>query len=343
MEGAGNNRDGRTHVVARRESARGRRLGCRTASCTRSGPTAAIGESCFAMPGRHPGRRTGPDSLSSVARATTAFLSPSESTAAMSTRSHTFAGNRAGLENPVWSPDGKWIAFVGGEGAVMLVSPNGEERNAENCGQRVEPRLVSGCVKACLRDDRREGLQAGDRRLRPRYRAADYPALVKPSISAVAWSPDGKQLAFLSARPMPKSTVGGCGGEMPLDLWRMNADGSNPHRISKGNYSDLSWGTFQPVPTPSSQPEPKPSLQSQPKPTRQSEPKPSLQSGAEAERLQSGPQPKPSAGSGPDYGNSFHAQYPIERDEEPAEGPEDRRDRDHPASARQGADRRAWR
>jgi Tol biopolymer transport system component len=195
-----------------------------------------------------------------------------------------------GADYPAWSPDGKWIAFMGGEGAVRLVSANGKDfRTIADNGWNVAwspdgSKLAFQTIDNAK--DYREEIVVFDLATE---RRTTIPSR-KSSISSLAWSPDGKQFAFLSNRPMPKSAVGGCGGEMPLDLWVMNADGSNPHRISKGSYSRPSWGTFQPAPTPSSQPEPKPSLQAEPKPSLQAEPKPSLQSE---------PKPNPSAGSVP--------------------------------------------
>jgi Tol biopolymer transport system component len=194
-----------------------------------------------------------------------------------------------GTDYPAWSPDGKWIAFMGGDGAVKLVSSNGEDdhvRTIADSGWNVAWSPDGSKLAFQTMKGYREEIVVFDLATEQRTTIPSH----KSSISSLAWSPDGKQFAFLSSRPMPKSAVGGCGGEMPLDLWLMNADGSNPHRVSKGSYSHPSWGTYQPQPQSSSQPEPKPSLQSEPKPSLQSEPKPSLQSE---------PKPNPSAGSVP--------------------------------------------
>jgi Tol biopolymer transport system component len=192
-------------------------------------------------------------------------------------QSFTFAsGNDSDVSEPLWSPDGKWIAFVGGEGAVMLVSPKGGDAGMRRIAD-------SGWNLAWSPDGSKLAFETADK-------AKDYRQEIvvlelatgqratlvsRPNhpISAPAWSPDGKEFAFLSSRPMPKASTGGCGGEMPMDLWVMNADGTKPHRLSEGNYSQPSWGTFQPVPTPSSQQQPKVSSQPQPKPSSQPEPK----------------------------------------------------------------------
>jgi Tol biopolymer transport system component len=207
-------------------------------------------------------------------------------------------GESAGLESPVWSPDGKWIAFIDGEGAIKLVSPSDE-------GGELRTIADSGWNLAWSPDGSKLAFETMDKRYRQEVVVFDLTTGLrtklpsrKSSISALAWSPDGKQFAFLSNRPMPKDAVGGCGGEMPLDLWLMNVDGSNPHLISKGNYSVPSWGTFQPAPTLSSQPEPKLTSQPEPKPSSP-EPKPSLQT-KPTPGLQS--EPKPSAGAVPTAG-----------------------------------------
>lgn len=161
-----------------------------------------------------------------------------------------------GADGPVWSPDGKRIAFMGGQGAVKLVSANGasdEVRTIADSGWNVawspDGRKLAFDTTDQSKDYKQEialfDLATGQRTTLPSRQS---------SISALAWSPNGKQLAFLSSRPMPKSSVGHCGGEMPMDLWAMNADGSNPHRLSKGSYGRPSWGTFQPESAPREEP-----------------------------------------------------------------------------------------
>ena len=222
-------------------------------------------------------------------------------------------GPMDGLDSPVWSPDGKWIAFVGGNGAVKLVSPSDESGKLRTIAD-------SGWNLAWYPDGSKLAFETTTN-------TKDYSPVIalfdlatgqrtilptRKSISALAWSPDGKQIAFLSSRPMPRDAVGGCGGEMPLDLWLMNADGTNPHLISKGSYSQPSWGTFQPAPMPSSQPQPKPTLQPQPKPALQPAPKPSLQSE---------PAPKPSAGAAPTAGTPSKSTSPTNATKSPRRAP----------------------
>jgi len=48
-----------------------------------------------------------------------------------------------------------------------------------------------------------------------------------------AWSPDGTQIAFLS------------GGEENLEIYVVNADGSNPTRLTTGGASHPAWSPAQ--------------------------------------------------------------------------------------------------
>jgi Tol biopolymer transport system component len=51
------------------------------------------------------------------------------------------------------------------------------------------------------------------------------------------WSPDGKQIAFLSLVAKAEVMTGGCGGEhYASHLWVMATDGSNAHQLAKGSY-----------------------------------------------------------------------------------------------------------
>jgi Tol biopolymer transport system component len=201
---------------------------------------------------------------------------------------------------PVWSPDGKWIAFVGHKGAVNLVRPDGEDDGVRTIAHIAD----AGWNLAWSPDASKLAFDAPVKAhdYRPEIAVFDLATdrlTTLPSrkeISAVAWSPDGRQLAFLSSRPMPVMPQGGhgCGGETPMDLWVMNVDGSNPHRLSKGSYGPPSWGTFQPAPLPSTKPEPKPSAKPVPKPSSQPEPKPSSKPKSKPSTK---PVPKPTVGS----------------------------------------------
>lgn len=158
-----------------------------------------------------------------------------------------------GLGELTWSPDGKWIAFFGPDGELMLVNPDGEAVRKIAAAGYDFTWSPDGSKLTFLsvdeKNDFRQEIVVLDVATGAR---TTLPAPRRKTISVPAWSPNGKQLAYLQSRAgMPKSEHG-CGGEMPMDLWVMNADGTNPHRVSKGDgiYGQPAWGTFRPGPKP---------------------------------------------------------------------------------------------
>ena len=163
-------------------------------------------------------------------------------------------GTTDGAIDPVWSPDGKWIAFVGGEGQVNVVSPDGGEKGY----RRIDD---SGWNLAWSPDGSKLAFETAEKANGYRQetvvldlatgRRTTLPSRPNHPISALAWSPDGKRLAFLRADRCRRAAAATAAARC-RDLWVMNADGSKPHRLSKGSYGQPSWGTFQPEPKPSS-------------------------------------------------------------------------------------------
>jgi Tol biopolymer transport system component len=153
-------------------------------------------------------------------------------------------GENDGAGEPAWSPDGKWIAFTQGDGAVRLVTPNGEADGIRTVAEE-------GMNVAWSPDGSTLAFDSADPATYEQYIAVVDVTTGKRSklrprahVSAVAWSPDGTQLAFLAGRPMPKMEYS-C-GEMPTDLWTAGLDGGKPILLEKNIWGQPSWGTFEP-------------------------------------------------------------------------------------------------
>jgi dipeptidyl aminopeptidase/acylaminoacyl peptidase len=150
-----------------------------------------------------------------------------------------------GAGEPAWSPDGKWIAFTQGDGAVRLVTPNGE-------ADGVRTLAPIGMNPTWSPDGSKLAFDAVDPATLEQYIAVVDVATGKRSelrpralASAAAWSPDGTRLAFIAARPMPKAEHS-CGGEMPSDLWTTSFDGAKTELLEKDVWGQPAWGTFVP-------------------------------------------------------------------------------------------------
>ena len=156
---------------------------------------------------------------------------------------------------PEWSPDGRWIGYVDTDGAVELLSADGSADGVRSIADQ-GANLASSPDSSSLAFEAYQ--EAGDE-------GASVIVVVdlgtskrttlpgrQSGASAPAWSPDGKQLAFLSLRasPLREST---CGHHLDSHLWVMNTDGTKAHRVIEGTYySAPSWA---------------PSLEPQAKPT----------------------------------------------------------------------------
>lgn len=150
-----------------------------------------------------------------------------------------------GVSEAAWSPDGKWIAFTHWDGAVRLLSPNGDV-------DRMQKVADQGQNLAWSPDGSMLAFDAVDPVRHEQYiEVVDVSAGTRLTLSprevasAPAWSPDGTQLAFLAARPMPE-TAHGCGGEMPTDLWTMAIAGTRPKLVEKNVWGQPSWGSYEP-------------------------------------------------------------------------------------------------
>lgn len=133
---------------------------------------------------------------------------------------------------PRWSPDGRWIAYRGGDG-LYLVRPNGTRRH----------RLVHGSLGtfAWSPDGKRLAFVAGN----PGYVGVigsdgGTPKRLRLgtlSPSAVKWSPDARELL-----------LSGSESRDPSQIWAVGSDGSGLRRLtSAGDNSLIGWTRLAPV------------------------------------------------------------------------------------------------
>jgi Tol biopolymer transport system component len=151
------------------------------------------------------------------------------------------------VDSVEWSPDGKHIAFFA-EQEIRLISADGAEDTARTIakGSGVLVRSLSWSPDSSrLAFDRvQKGTQyaqvivvldvatGAETTLRGEQEGAWAPV----------WSPDGKQLAFLSQGP--ERVVGlGCGDHLRSELWAMDSGGLNARQLAKGGdfYAEASW------------------------------------------------------------------------------------------------------
>lgn len=134
---------------------------------------------------------------------------------------------------PAWSPDGEWIAFTGADN-IYLVRPDGTGRRLLLSGPFAGP-AWSPDGKTIAFEEASEiavaDMRGGDRTNLTRRQGPDF---------APAWSPDGKQIAFLASSECLRT--GQCTAEEPMEVWVMNADGTNAHRVTKGGFGPPAWG-----------------------------------------------------------------------------------------------------
>jgi len=187
----------------------------------------------------------------------------------------------AGIDEPAWSPGGRWIAYVNGEDAerrrgLWIVRPDGRSRR----------RLASGFVGSPVwsPDGRTIAYLAYDDSLKDEPRALWTVGLSGARRQQFAagglfeWSPDGTRLAFLvgadvavvgrDGRGLTKLQLGGLrvdwftwspdGRQLllkaaaagdPAQIWVVGSDGTGLQRLtSEGNNELVGWTRLAPVP-----------------------------------------------------------------------------------------------
>ena len=145
--------------------------------------------------------------------------------------------NPAGARNPVWSPDGRKIAFervVGGVGRnrnieiyVMNADGSGQRRLTSNPAFDGEPVWSPDGKSIAFASDRNQlryhnGVYVMNADGSGQRRLTRNPAFDDRS---PVWSPDGRKIAF-------ERVVGGVGNNQNIEIYVMNADGSDQRRLT---------------------------------------------------------------------------------------------------------------
>ena len=134
---------------------------------------------------------------------------------------------RPEVQSPVWSPDGRRIAFVSRrDGKALYVM------NADGSGLRIVARVRQLATPAWSPDGRRIAFQGGRDRQSVTLYVVNADGSGQRTLArrgnAPAWSPDGQTIAFLSG----------------AKLYVVNADGSGHRtltRLGNGRTASLAW------------------------------------------------------------------------------------------------------
>jgi Tol biopolymer transport system component len=136
--------------------------------------------------------------------------------------------------DPDWSPDGKRIAFARDDG-LYLMNPDGSGLERLRAGNLRNPVWSPDAEAIAAEDSFSEivvlDVEGGELTNLTKRKGPDF---------APAWSPNGKQIAFLASSKCLRT--GQCTAHEPWEVWVMNADGSDPSRLTKGGFGSPAWG-----------------------------------------------------------------------------------------------------
>ena len=145
---------------------------------------------------------------------------------------------------PEWSPDGKLIAFVNGEGRIELISPDGV-RVPMPAAPIASLGVSWSPDSSKLAYDRYDGKNS---QVAVVLDLASGRETVLPApqggVESPVWSPEGDQLVFNSRDAQATTTTASCGAHYASHLWVMAPDGTKAHQLGEGYFAwgPASWG-----------------------------------------------------------------------------------------------------
>ena len=159
-------------------------------------------------------------------------------------------------DDPAWSPNGKKIAFVigdprhGGSGGLWIMDADGRHRRqlSKTYGQNYSPSWSPNGAKIVYANDSYSSASPSFVGVQLYVVKASGGSRTNvtndPNVSDTepSWSPNGRKILFSRSDPaLPNFQASG-----PLDLWTMNADGSDLQRVTNTPDREESWPAWSP-------------------------------------------------------------------------------------------------